>query len=215
MPAESPAVIIFDQDGNPVDVIQDVDGYYRIAVDSRISSNPFSLDRDKVVIVNIGREGETDTVYYDLIDLDGPDYKHTPGSAAKVIGIAGKGLKTNSGSQWAIQLAVILRIDGTDADLGILPGGSISLRDTSIFGASESFIIFPAFLDLEVSGGDFVKIANGFQELGVTDINTGTTIEDALGNNVTPAVGDVLLRVNRIQGAGTLSFAYGVQYWVE
>jgi hypothetical protein len=216
MPAESPAVIIFDQDGNPVDVIH-VDGYYRIAVDSKaiIDSDPFTIDRDKIVVANMAKQGITTTTYYMFIDLDGADYKHTPGSYVVAAGISGAAFKSNSGASWEVDLMVILDIDGVSADLGFVPGGSILLRDTSKFSDEKIIELFPTVVSLEVSGGDFTKITTGLIESGVTDINTGVLLEDIVGNNVTPAVGDVLLRVTNTLGAGTLQFAYGMQYWVE
>lgn len=214
MPAESPAVIIFDQDGYAVEVIQDDEGNYRLAVDAKVGSDPFSEDRDKIVGVNF-HDTPSVTTYYVFVDLDGAQYKHTSGSAAIVTGLSGKALKEKVGAEWAIQLIVVLRIDGVDADLGILPTASISLQKTSSFIGETQANYFPTLLDLTVLAGDFTKISNGYKELNVSDVNTGITFSDVFGANVTPAVGDILLRVNKISGTGGVEFSYGMQYWVE
>jgi len=214
MSGESPAVILFDADGYEVDVIEDSDGYRRLAADTRTISDPFSRDRDKLVSVNFG-QSVTATTYYAFIDLDGPGYKHTSGTKVIVGAAGGRAIKSNSGAKWQVTLMVVLRIDGTDADLGILPLASVSLLDTSKFSGDSQVVLFPAVQDFSVSSGEFEKVTDGSQELNVTAVNTGTTVQDVLGNSVTPAVGDVLLRATKISGGGTLGFTYSMQYWVE
>jgi hypothetical protein len=179
------------------------------------TQNNIEDDRQKLVAVNFGKSGLTATTYYVFIDLDGSGYKHNTGTKIIVSGVGGRGLKSNSGAEWQVNLMVVLRIDGTDADLGILPIASVSLLDTSQFSGGSQIILFPAVQDLGVSGGSFTKITDGLQELNVTAVNTGTTFKDVLGNDVTPAVGDLLLRVTLISGGGTLDFVYGMDYWVE
>lgn len=215
MSSESPAVIIFDQDGYAIQAIQDADGYYRLAVDSKVVNDPFSTDRDKLVAVNFGKTGISTSNNYVFINLEGVGYKHDFGTKAIVSAISANARKSNVGAKWEIQLAVVLRIDGTDADLGILPFGAIQLKDTNTFNQFISSNYFPNVINLEVSGGDFVYITNGFRENNVSGINTATTIKDVLDNDVIPAVGDVLIRITEVVTGGTLDFAYSMQYWVE
>lgn len=207
--SDSPASILYDADANPVGVV--LDGtVYRL----QVSSGP-DEDRKKLVDVNFYKEGVSATTYYVFIDVSSSAYKHTPGTKVMMTSVGGRALKAVIGSKWAVQLMVVLRIDGTDADLGILPIGSVSLRDTSTFTGGTQVVLFPTVADLSVSGGGFTKITEGMTEKNVTAVNTGVTFKDVLGNNVTPAVGDVLLRAVLVAGVGDLEFAYGAQYWVE
>ena len=210
MAGDSPAAIIFNIDGYEVDTVTDAANLLGLH-----TTSPFTIDREKLVAVNFGKENISNTTHFVLIDLDGPDYKHSPGSAVIISGASAQALKSVSGSKWDIALLVVLRIDGTNADLGVLPLASVFLRDTSKFSDGGTIITFPSFIDLTVSGGDFTKIANGLKETNVAAVNTGITFEDALGNSVTPAVGDVLIRTDKVSGAGNLEFVYSMQYFVE
>lgn len=208
--SRSPAAILYDASGNPVG-IEEIRTVYRLQ-----TQDLFAEDRGKIVAANLSKNSISATTYYVLIDLDSSAYKHdNTGTGLYLTGFSGRALKSNVGSQWAVQLAVVLRIDGTDADLGILPGGSVSLRDTSTLSGGGSLSLFPGYDNLTVSGGDFTHIADGTTETNVAAVNTGVTFEDVYGTSVTPAVGDVLLRATLLLGSGTLEFSYGLQYWVE
>jgi len=258
MPGDSPAIIVFDQNGNAIEVIQDSDGYYRLAVDSKISGvdiiqddsgdnrlavdssisnidiiqdsdgydrlatnnkvieDPFSVDRDKLVAVNLGKSGISTTTYYVLIDLDDADYKHDITGTDVILSYAGgTAVKSKSTDKWKIELMVVLFIDGTSANLAVLPITTVSLEYSGTFIQDRFVNIFPNVLNLTVFGGDFLYSTNGLSESSVTAVNTGVTFENAAGNNVIPAVGDVLLRVTLVDGNGTVDFTYGSQYWVE
>jgi len=202
-------VLIAGWDGaNVRTILTGTDGSIRVKGD-------FADDRDKIVGATFQKDGITATTYYDFIDINGSSYKHGSGTAVYMSRIVGQALKSNSGAKWVIQLMVVLRIDGTDSDLGLLSEGLITLKDTSTFRGEIEMSTFPVFLDLSTSGGDFTSIADGSKETGVTAINTGVTIDDIFGSSVTPAVGDVLLRVTLLSGGGTLDFAYSTQYFVE
>ncbi len=155
--------------------------------------------------------------YFLFVDVSSATYAHTAGSAVRVAHATSKGLKTSSGAKWAVQLAVVLSIDGTEAELGILPGMSLSLRDSSTLTTPEQVIdLFPNLADLTVASGDLTKwVLNPDLKLTDTAVNTGITLEDARGASVVPAVGDLLIRVEQVSGAGSLDFAYGMQYLVE
>lgn len=201
--------VLYDSTGNPVGVLQD-GSFYRLQ-----TSDVFTENAAKVVSVNFGKTGVATTTYYVFVDLNGISYKHDAGTKVMVAGVGGKAFKSNSGAKWSLSLMVVLRIDGTDADLGVLPIASVSLLDTSLFSGGSQLVLFPIVADLGVSGGDFVKITDGMTESNVTAVNTGVTFKDVLGNDVTPAVGDVLLRATLVSGGGTLDFVYGMDYWVE
>ena len=155
--------------------------------------------------------------YFLFIDVDSATYVHTPGTAVRVSHATSKGVKSSSGARWSVQLAVILTIDGVSALIGILPGMSLSLRDSSSLSTPEQVIdLFPNLADLTVVSGDLTKfVLNPDLKKVEPLINTTITLEDARGAAVVPGVGDLIIRVEQISGAGSLDFAYGMQYLVE
>jgi len=208
-PTENPVLVAGWDSTNVRIILTETDGTVRI-------KDEFTDDRDKVVGVNFAKTLVAATTYYEFIDLDGSSYKHnTSGTDIVIASSGGWAAKTNSGSKWKVQLMIVLAIDGTSSDLGILPLFSIDLGNTSQFSDKQFQNLFPSVLNLAVSSGDFTHIADGYKETGVTAVNTGITLDDVFGSSVTPAVGDLLLRVELISGVGTLDFAYGLQYWVE
>lgn len=199
-----------DGSGDLQAILTETDGTVR-------SKNDFVDDRDKVVAVSYVKFDVAVTTYYILIDLSNTTtYPHANGTGGIFIARSNaKGLKTNSGAKWAVTAFVILRIDGTDADIAALPGISFSLRDASTLSSPEQIInFFPVMLDLTVVAGAMVNTLSNHIET-VTAVNTGVTLEDAAGNNVAPAVGDFVIRAELISGGGTVDFAVGAQYYVE
>jgi hypothetical protein len=201
-----------DGSGDLQTLLTDTDGNLRI-------KNDFIDDRDKVVAVSYVKLGIAATSYYMLIDLSNSsgDYPHanTTGGVF-VAGSNSKGVKGNSGAKWAVEVFVITRIDGTDADLVGIPSISFSLRDASVLSLPEQVIhFFPTMLDLTVSAGALVNTLSNFTLTNVAAINTGITLEDAGGNSIAPAVGDVIIVAELISGGGVLDFSMGMQYFVE
>jgi hypothetical protein len=66
-------------------------------------------------------------------------------------------------------------------------------------------------LNLSVENGSLRNIAAGFTVLDDATINTGATLADVAGVSVTPAVGDLILRVSRT-GTGQALIHYGLWY---
>lgn len=199
-----------DGSGNTQSVRTETDGSVRTRDD-------FIDDRDKIVGLSFYKEGVAATTYYMGIDLSNTtDFKHAAGTGIRLVTSIGKAIKSNIGAKWAVQLLVVLRIDGTDSDLAVLAQASVSLQDTSALSRLEQVVdLWPHVANLSVSGGALTSILTNLIETGVTAINTGVTLEDAAGNTPTPAVGDLLIRADLISGSGTLDFAYGLHYWVE
>ena len=183
-----------------------------------VQSNPASLISEKAKNSAMARLAISATEYYLLVDVDGvAPWPHTAGTKIRIIQVAGGALKTAASEKWALQVGIVLRIDGTDADIHFMAGASISLKNTSKFdGASSVISIYPDFIPLEVVGGalkDFAAAAP-LVETGVP-LTTATLIADAIGTTTVPAVGDLVLRANLLAGSGALDWAYSVRYWVE
>ena len=199
-----------DGSGNLQAVRTETDGSVRTRDD-------FIDDRDKLVGVSFAKEAVATTTYYMAIDVSNTtDFHHTAGTAIHLSRSIGKALKTNAGSQWRAQLMVVLRIDGTDADLAILAQTSVNLEDTSTLSVPEQVVdLWPSLANLEVSAGVFTSFLTNAIELNVAAVNTGSAFEDAAGNTPAPAVGDLLIRAQLNSGGGTFSFAFGLEYFVE
>ncbi len=140
--------------------------------------------------------------YFMLIDLSnaGGGYKHTESGSIQCINLGVAFSKLRSNDVWAMDVGVILRIDGTDADIGFLAGSSLVLDSTIVFNLKGSHGNYPVIVDLAESGGDFASIASNVVEFNDSDLNTGGTINDVSGAAQTPAVGDVVLRMLRTVG---------------
>lgn len=106
-----------------------------------------------------------------------------------------------------LQLGTIVRIDGTDADISYSQGISFNSSSERIFQRDR---VLSAPLKLGQSGGVLTKVATLFTETNVGAVNTGTPLGSARGN-VTPALGDLILKFSHISGGsydGTVSIQY-------
>lgn len=180
----------------------------------------FTNERRGIVWAEVFFQDLSDTTYKVFVDLDnnngtGP-YKHTGGDGyqLKIASTSGILRKQRNGDQWAALFGVVKNIDGTNATIEWIAGSSVSSKSTSEFLDRHSETFFPALLDLSVSGGDMVSLASGFEEV-VTEVNTATTLEDIKGNLVTPAAGDIVARVRKLSGTGTIEAVFSISYLVE
>jgi len=196
----------------------DEDGYLQV-----VSSNTFTVRSRGVVGADFSKSDINATeTYYIGIDLDnnsgaGP-YKHawSSGEWINITAINGLLIKEKPGDEWDGFVGVILRIDGTDSDIGWLQIGALHARDTGDFESTAVSDKFDTPLNLEVSGGDLVKIALGYISTSVTAVNTGITLSDIQGNNVTPAIGDVVIKAIRsASSSGVADIHYYIGYLVE
>ena len=212
--SDSPAAILYDENGNPLTVVNQ-DGEYHLKV-----ASPEDTDRRNIVGADIFHNaiaGPTD--YFLAVDLSneggsGP-YKHsTLSGGVKLTGYSGVLLKSKVQDQWDALVGVVLAIDGTQATVAYLQMGSLHLRSTNEFKDRVKFETFPVLLDLTVSSGEFSDLVVGFTET-TTDLNTGVTIPNVEGTGVTPAVGDVIIKTDRVSGSGTATVHYSFWYFVE
>jgi hypothetical protein len=211
MASDSPAVIVFNEDGYAVDTVIDVDGNRGLH-----TTSPFTALQEKLVSTTIVKEETSDTAYYMLIDLDNSKHKHDiSGSAIKSTHIIGRAFKSAASAKWVIQPAIVLDINATSAEIAVLHSISLALRDTSRFSIENQAVYkFPNLFDFTVSEGELLKQSTG-TIINVTEINTATSIEDIFGDTVVPSIGDMIVRAVRQVGVGTIDFAYNIQYFVE
>jgi hypothetical protein len=157
--------------------------------------------------------GSKDVVMIDLSDAGG-DYKHVGSSSVKPLQISASIVKSTIGAKWRSKIGIILVIDGTAATIFWSDAATLYALDTSAVEQHKA-AVFPSPIDFEVSGGALVDFAGGFIETGVTEYNTGATLDNVVGNPTTPAVGDMVLRIINESGGGDAEVAYGVRYLVD
>jgi len=152
------------------------------------------------------------------IDLDnaagaGP-YKHDytkPG--LKIAHLGAYIQKDDVIDQWEAKFGVVTRIDASDADIVWLQDGILRLFDTATFEARNEVRRPNSLLDLTVTAGALVDVAPSFITLNDTAVNTATPLKNIADSDVTPAVGDIILRVARTFGTDKARVHYQFGYF--
>ena len=118
-----------------------------------VDSDPKSRREADVYSAAFAKENVAASSYFMLIDLDGGNYPHTAGTKPWFLSFFGRAIKENASAKWALTVAVIKRIDGTDADIIIFPAGSIFLRDTSQLSTDEKSVVLDFPFSAEIVSG--------------------------------------------------------------
>jgi len=199
----------------------DADGYLQT---SAPNTDGVAKQRSEAVGVDYFKTGiaSSGPQYFLAIDLDNAggagSYLHETGAnGIWLTGITGTLIKSKTGAAWDAIFGVIMAIDGTEATIAYLEFGSLHARATDKI--AETFIkLFTGNVDLTVVGGQLRRFATGLEET-TTDINTGMTLSDVKGVARTPAVGDILFKVENLSTAappsGTSEIHYSFAYFVE
>ena len=207
--SRGPASILVDAAGNQVGVLLD-GAVYRLQ-----TTNGIDEDRTGLVRSAFKKDSVVDGEVALIVDVSSSSYKHSPGTKLVLAAIRGDAIKSNSNAEWDVEVGVVLTIDGTQATVGWLVGGTIPVRGTAEFSGFDIQIFFPLLNDLEVSAGDFLFLQTNYKESAITAFNTGTAIQNPTGVDGAPGVGDLVLRATQIAGAGTIDIFYEVTYRVE
>jgi len=198
--------VLYDADGNPVAVTLD-GSIYRLST----LGHADEIARDDIVGVDYLKDPISATTYLLTIDLDNPgaSYKHASGSGILIYGGSATLLKSSTGAEWRVLSGVITAIDGTQASVVWLEMFSVHVEDTGrSFGRHEAKP-FPIPMDLTTP---LSKIAAKAQV--TTDVNTGVTLEDVNGDSRTPAVGDLISKVEKLSGSGSALLHQSIWYQV-
>ncbi len=230
---DSPAVILYDPNGVEL-AVQDgvalpvgtrgllgagidaanVVRFLRVLSDGSLSvAQPLS---SSVVVADYQSASVGATSYFMGVDLSNSSgaYKHSSGSAIKLVGVSSSATKVYAVDDWNVRIGTVLSISGSSSVIGWLRFGALLLRNTLMLEVSTVDKDFPVPVDLGVSGGDYLKIAAGNKET-VAAVNTGATLPDVSGVAVTPDVGDLIVRAERVTGTGVLTMACSFWYLVE
>jgi hypothetical protein len=212
--SDSPASILFDEFGTPIATVSGVGGV-RVSVD--VGSSELGRQADKLVLSGFHAPALAATTHILMIDLDGGDggdYKHVGSSSIKLIFIAGSLVKSTIGAKWRSIVGIIKAIDATEATIHWLDAATLFALDTSAVEQHKVTAV-PEVINLEVAAGEMVFSTGGYDEAGVTAVNTTDGLNNVVGNSKTPAVGDMVLRVTLESGGGTAETAYSVRYLVD
>jgi len=151
--------------------------------------------------------------YLLLIDKDnaGGKYKHVTDGPIHVHGGAAAIVKEKVGDQWRSDVGVILSIDGSEAVIGYLEGGSVAAINVDSFVGAARGELFPIPMSLEVDAGDFKYVATNYKDTD-TNVTTGSSLEDIGGVGRAPVVGDAIIKVERLSGSGQAQIFYTMRY---
>lgn len=184
-----------------------------------VDCTPFTIDRDKIVVAGIHKE-VSDTTYFVGIDLSNAStsYRHAHAGLAAdgyylvLAGMDGKLIKSNASAKWEVKVGTVLGIDDVQSNIGWLQHGSLYLQNTGAFEANFNNRDFPVLTSLENSKGRYTKLAKSEVE-HVFEVDGYSLLNDVNGNNVIPNVGDLIIRVKKISGAGTAFIDYTFWYF--
>lgn len=134
-------------------------------------------------------------VFAVMVDLsDTVNYPHNQTNGINIDHFTASINFTSGTAQARIRLGVITRIDGTSADISYLIADVVGVQT-----ANDSFIYShnyqPSSVKFKVSGGALVGGVSNNVESAVSAVNTGITLPSSRGVSITPAVGDVILKL--------------------
>lgn len=146
-------------------------------------------------------------LYIDLSDTTGYNHDNTGRVDISATFIS---IDRDNSATGAVRLGLIVRIDGTDADVVYFQGVRFEKSDDRHIQRDRVFT--PNQIKLGYSSGDATRL-NLVKTTNISAINTGATLNDVFGTAKTPAVGDVVLGYTR--GAGTFDIGVSGFYHTE
>lgn len=111
-----------------------------------------------------------------------------------------------------VQLGVITRIDGTDADIAFVQGVGFEKGSETIINRDRLFS--PNRMVCRVESGALTDVATSFITLNDAAVNTGVSLPNALGGTSTPEVGDIIVKFSSLSG-GDYDAAFSGFYFTE
>lgn len=151
--------------------------------------------------------------YFIAVDLSNSsgDFPHTETGGITLARASGFLDKDTANASWEADVGIILAIDGTNATLLFLAALSNNTDKTNSFLATQTFASYPIALPFKVVGGELPKFISN-NVVVTTDINTGSSLEDTGGNSIAPAVGDLIIKVERTTGSGEAIYGLSGSY---
>lgn len=167
--------------------------------------------------VDLAFESLTGSHYAMMIDLSNvsSSYAHSPSlSGIKLSSIQGYCEKTHAQEKWKLHLGVVRSTSITGSLINWISVGHQSLSDTYRFHNSVDSSPVNS-VDLTVVAGSLTNVASNNSQL-VSDVKSDTLMIDAMGKQVTPESGDLLLRITKAsEFSGSLSCHYHLWYLID
>lgn len=181
-----------------------------VSADNEVLSTTKEATRTNFVA--LGGQDIGTTTYSILVDLsDTTGYRHDfvgrIDLASMYITVDRQGT-----SQGLVQVGVITRINGTDADITFVQGVGFSKTDERSLIRDRVFA--PNRLRCGVESGALKNVASNFKALNVTAVNTATPLPTAIGGTAAPAVGDMITVATHSSG-GTFDYSTSGFYLTE
>lgn len=189
-------MLLADQDGNVVNVT--TDGELWIT----------ETERENNVLVSLtGSQATATTRYYGLIDLS--DTVGFPHDNTNGIDISFIRFYTDKApaARGTVSLGVITAITGVSSTIAYI--GNLSFLENDGSSIDIALLFSPSQIKARVVGGELTHIKTPNSETGVTAVNSSSPMP--FGYTFTPAVGDLVMRINTTTG-GTLNWGIGVVY---
>ncbi len=185
-------------------------GQGEVAVDAQkeaVTDGIVAVEFAKIAVAVAG------PTYFMLVDLSNSSgaYRHESTGSIHLVGFSAAINKSQSGGVWIVRLGTILAIDAVNVTIGFLDIGQLVNDSTNTFVAQQTTNLFPVSLSLKVVNGDYEKLAVN-SKVTSTELTTASLIEDVSGGTVNPAVGDLLIRLERTSGGGDSDINYTAQY---
>lgn len=152
--------------------------------------------------------------YFIAIDLSNSsgDYPHTETGGINIVRASSFLDKDTANDSWEAGVGVITAINATDATINFVAFLGNSTSKTASFLSVNSLLAYPLTLPLKVVGGELPKVVSN-NIVTTTDINTGSSLEDTAGDLIAPAVGDLIVKIERTAGNGNSEYGLGGSYY--
>lgn len=183
----------------------------KVSEDGEVATT--STERERNLAVVYAEAGVSADKYVILVDLsDTTNFPH--GDTGRIdISTVRFEVDKASNAQGSVQIGVITRIDGTNADISYLTKLSFINSTSNLLTSFQNWA--PSQLKFGVSGGNLTKAITNDTETNVAAVNTGATLDSPRGaSTVTPAVGDIVLKLGHSAG-GTYDVDVEAMYHSE
>ncbi|WP_116082102.1 hypothetical protein [Tropicimonas sp. IMCC34011] len=159
-------------------------------------------DRDEPVLVAYQAAGATTTQWAVIVDLsDRATFPHSDVGRVDLYSSSFE-VSRNSTGAGSLLIGVVTRVDGTDADVAFFQGVTFDNTDERRVARDRTY---PVPIKLGQEGGNLTRVGTSV-EVTTTALNTGTTLPSPYGQ-VTPQVGDLVMRLEVTAGTVTGSFS--------
>lgn len=140
--------------------------------------------------------GVSADVYAVMVDLsDTTNYPHNQTGSINIDHFTVSVNFTTGTAQAGVKLGVITRIDETNADIYYLISDVVGVQnanDTQLISHTYQ----PSSVTFKTTEGNINGAVTNNVELAVSAVNTGATLTSSRGASITPAVGDIILKLD-------------------